>query len=327
MSEEEYLIPPEMIDPPAGYPADLPLNEVDRRFRALLGPFETPSVPLNVRMTQEEVFGDIVRQKVEYEVEPGETVRAYHLFRKDIAADAPGVLAIHLHGGNDCFPLGKDLCSQPDASDPRNYAYIAALRGFRVLAPDALCFGERVSKFGWSKGHWDEIVQHTRLCSLGHSLAWKSVWDNSRALEVLEQFGASRLGVMGHSGGSTQSYILASVNRKVQAAACFASFLTLRHQYYQYKLTHCFYHFIPGMMAAGLDWDQVAALIAPRSIMMIYGDQDVGTPEPIVQAFKKRIDEADPHAAEVYCDRGCDHYFTMDALNAALDFLGRKLSL
>jgi len=90
------------------------------------------------------------------------------------------------------------------------------------------------------------------LTSKDRSLAWKSVWDNSRGIEVLNALGAGTIGTIGWSGGSTQAYILAAANKKVEAAACFFSFLTLRHQFYRYRLYHCFYHFIPGMMQVGL---------------------------------------------------------------------------
>lgn len=327
MRIENVVIPSEMIGAPPGYPAEIPLAEVNRKFRELLGPFEKPSVPLNIRVTGEEFFGDVVRQNVVYDVEPGESVCAYHFFRKNIRPDAPGVLAIHPHGGDDCFPQGKEQCSRPDADDQRNYAFLAALRGFRVLAPDALCFGTRMWKFGFSTGLRYEIMVHSRLCSVNRSLIWKSVWDNSRALEALEALGCPAVGVMGHSGGSTQSYILAAANGKVRAAACFASFATLRHQFYQFRVSHCCYHYIPGMMAAGIDWDQVVALIAPRSVMLIHGSEDEGTPEVVVKAFERRINEAAPGSAVVYCDENCGHDFTMKALNAGLDFLAGKLAL
>lgn len=136
---------------PAGYSADLPAAEIERRFKSLLGPFETPSVPLNLTVTEEvELAGSVVRQRLEYDIAPGGRVAAYHLFRKGLPAGTPGVLSIHGHGGNDIFPVGKAFHCHPDAKDPVQYSYRAALKGFRVLAPDALCFGERQARWGYS---------------------------------------------------------------------------------------------------------------------------------------------------------------------------------
>ena len=286
------FIPEKLIGIPDGYPADLAYVEIRKRFEELLGKTEIPSCALKLQVTDEiELAGNIIRQRVEYDVGDGEIVPAFHLFHKNIAPDAPGVLSVHGHGGDEIFPIGKAFHCQPDADDPMQYSYIAALNGFRVLAPDALCFGERQSKWGYASNFFNEIVSYTELSSKGKSLAWKSVWDNSRAIEVLEQFGAKSIGVIGWSGGSTQAYILAAANEKVKASACFFSFMTLRHQFYQYRCCHCFYHFIPGMMNAGLDWDQVAALTAPNKLFLAWGALDEGTPEPMYRAFVDAIEK------------------------------------
>jgi hypothetical protein len=155
---------------PPNYPEPLPAPELDRRFRTILGDFETPSVPLSLRVTDEALLpGDIVRQRLEYAVEPGEAVPAYHLFARGLPADAPGVLSIHAHGGDDIFPHGKAYHAHPRPEDPTQYSYRAALAGFRVLAPDALCFGERsVPPGGWY--FMDEINTHCELVARGKSL-------------------------------------------------------------------------------------------------------------------------------------------------------------
>ncbi len=326
-------IPDKMIGNPDNYPERLSHEEVEKRFRKLLGEFETPSVPLNIRTTKEvELEGGIIRQRIEYDVEPGESVPAYLLFRKNLPEDAPGMLSIHAHGGDNIFPHGKAYHCHPDKDDPTQYSYIAALRGFRVLAPDALCFGERQSKFGFDQNYYDEVNSHAELCGKGKHLAWKSVWDNSRAIETLEALGCKNTGAMGWSGGSTQAYILASVNRKVKASACFFSYLTLRHQFYQFRCKHCLYHFIPGMMQAGIDWDQVAALIPPRKIFLAWGALDFsGTPKPMYRAFVEAIRNralelgiADSPAT--FEDHEIGHRLTMPILNAAMEFLHQELS-
>ena len=142
---------------PAGYPEQVPSEEVGRRFRELLGETEPASVPLNLQVTEETVLpGDIIRQRVTYEVEPGEIVPAYHLFRQGLAGDAPGVLAIHAHGGEEMMKAGKDSCCE-GTSDPWQYSYHAARAGFRVLTPDALCFGERQAQWGYASHFMYEV--------------------------------------------------------------------------------------------------------------------------------------------------------------------------
>lgn len=323
-------IPEKFINKPENYPEELEPEEVKRRFLFLLGEFEKPSVPLNFRVTDEEILpGEIIKQRVEYDVAEGETVPAFHLFHKDLKKDAPGILSIHAHGGEDIFPVGKEYHCHPDPDDPNQYSYICALHGFRVLAPDALCFGERQTKWGYSKYFFDEINTCMELFSRGKSLCWKSVWDNSRAIEVLEFLGAKSIGSIGLSGGSTQNYILAAVNEKIKAAVCFFSFATLRHQFYQYRLAHCLYHYIPGMVNAGIDWDQVVALIPPRKLFLGWGSKDEGTPEVMYRAFVNAIEERCKkeklHKSVFVHEENCGHKITKDMLLNAIKFLKENL--
>ncbi|MFH0795813.1 MAG: hypothetical protein V2A65_02000 [Candidatus Omnitrophota bacterium] len=331
MADLPVTIPGNFINKPKNYPEDLSIEEVKHRFLNLLGNFEKPLVPLNLKIINEkELPGEIIKQRVEYDVASGETVPAFHLFRKGLKSDAPGILSIHAHGGDDIFPVGKEYHCKPNPNDPGQYSYISALSGFRVLAPDALCFGERRAKWGYTKFFFDEINTHMELSARGKSLCWKSVWDNSRAIESLEFLGAKSIGSIGWSGGSTQNYILTAVNPKIKAAVCFFSFMTLRHQFYQYRLGHCLYHFISGMIKAGIDWDQVVALAAPRKLFFGWGAKDEGSPEPMYRAFIKTIEnrckkETLPKSVFVHEEPEHGHEITGKMMANAIQFLKDSL--
>ncbi|MCM8804553.1 MAG: hypothetical protein NC833_04810 [Candidatus Omnitrophica bacterium] len=323
-------IPENFIGKPENYPKKLSHKEIKKRFLSLLGEFKKPKVLLNLKIVDEqEIDGGIIKQKVEYFVDEGEKVPAYHLFKKDIKKDAPGILSIHEHGGDDVFLVGKDTHCKPNPDDPKQYSYILALEGFRVLAPDALCFGERKAQWGYSKNFFDEIITDMELISRGKSLCWKSVWDNSRGIEVLEFLGAKSIGSIGHSGGSTQNYILTSVNEKIKASVCFFSFCTLRHQFYQFRLCHCLYHYVPYMVKAGIDWDQVVSLIPPRKIFFGWGSKDPGSPEVMYRSFVKAIEdrckkEGLPKSVFTY-EEEVEHKITKKMLSSAIKFLKEGL--
>lgn len=329
---EKVFIPGRPVGGPANYPEPLEPAEVERRFRKLLGGFETPTVEKRLVLGEtERLPGGVVRQLAEYDVDEGERVSAWLLYREGLAPDAPGVLSIHGHGGEQIFPVGRDFHCRPDPADPIQYSYRAALAGFRVLAPDALCFGTRRAGWGYARLFPEEVVAAAELESRGRSFLWKSVWDNSRALEVLEALGCPVTGTIGWSGGSIQNYALAAVNLKVRAAACFFSFVTLRHQFYQYRLVHCLYPYLPGMMAAGIDWDQVVALTAPRPLFLGWGARDEGTPEVMYRAFLEAVRarcrrEGLPESAVGFEEPEGGHAITGAMLKAALDFLARALS-
>jgi dienelactone hydrolase len=331
MNKKAGPIPSGFIGKPKNYPEQMPWKEVKRRFSKLLGRFEPPSTPLKLKVKGEiKLPGNVIKQRVEYFVEPGEKVPALHVFRKDIPQNAPGILAIHAHGGGICFAQGKEMHCKPDPKDPKQYTYRLALEGFRVLTPDALCFGERRTSWGYSTEFFDEINKHMEMTARGESFCRKSLWDNFRAIEVLELLGAKIIGSAGHSGGSTQNYILTSINNKVKAAVCFASFATLRHQFYQYRLAHCLYHFVPGMIKMGIDWDQVVALAAPRKFLFCAGGKDEGTPEPMLRAFVQAInkrcrEEKLPRSVYVCREPSAGHAITENMMQRAIDFLKENL--
>ncbi len=321
------VIPDQPINSISPYPQDLPPEEIRRRYCALLGEYEQPSVPLNLQVTEEILLpGDIIRQRVEYDVADNDRVPAFHLFHKNLPSDAPGILSIHAHGGEGIFPHGKAFHCHPDPTDPIQHSYRCALEGFRVLAPDALCFGERQRPWGYAALFHDEIIAHSELVGRGKSLGWKSVWDNSRAIEVLESRGCRSIGSIGWSGGSIQNYLLTPVNEEIKAAVCFFSFVTLRHQFYQYKLCHCLYPYIPGMLKAGIDWDQVVALAAPRKFFFGWAPKDEGTPEVMYRAFVDAIEaryqaEGLPPSVFVHEEEDGGHELTEAMLGNAIRFL------
>jgi hypothetical protein len=141
----------------------------------------------------------------------------------------------------------------------------------------------------------------------------------------LESLGCTSIGAIGWSGGNTQAYILASVNRKVKAVACIFSFMTLRHQFYQYRCCHCLYHYIQGMLQSGIDWDQVVPLIPPRKIFLAWGAQDAGTPVPMYRAFCDTIRLSDEKSFTVFEEPDKGHKITMPMLQNAIQFLKANL--
>lgn len=67
------VIPEKMVADVPFWEPNLSAEEVAHRFREILGEFETPSVPLNLRVTEElELEGGVVRQHVEYDVDENE---------------------------------------------------------------------------------------------------------------------------------------------------------------------------------------------------------------------------------------------------------------
>lgn len=323
-------IPERLQKAPGSYPQNLSNSEVLRRFRTLLEDATSLqlSPPIEI-LSESSLPGEIICQKIIYRIEQNEPIPALHLFHRDLPSNAPGILAIHEHGGDENFAFGKELHCRPLPGDPTQYGYWAATEKFRVLAPDALCFGERQTQYGYAHNFMDEIVTHAELCAQGKSLAWKSVHDNSYAAQILKSLGCSKVGVLGHSGGSTQAYLLTAANDEVDAAACCYSFAILREQFYRYRCCHCLYHYIPGMVKAGIDFDQVIATIAPRPLFLAWGRKDLGSPESMYRAFVTAYNERcarERLPARVTCyESDSGHELTSPMLHKIMEFFHRTL--
>jgi dienelactone hydrolase len=261
-------------------------------FNRLLGD-TTPPQELSLQRGGERVsLGEgLYSEELSYEVEAGEWVKAT-LFTHE--QPRPGVLALHQHGGDEIFATGHHSCCDPTGSATENYAYTLARAGFTVLAPDSICFGERTVSEGYSEGFGLEILTAMELQARGKSLPWKNVYDNRCALTVLgslSETSSAEYGVIGHSGGSIQGYMLAACDIRVKATAAFQSFITLREQFYGERLYHCLYPYLPGMVDAGIDFDQVVASIVPRKLFMGWGRSDVGTPRSMTEAFVSAVEQ------------------------------------
>ena len=309
--------------------------EARKRFLKILGPLSPRRTPLNLKHSGNllDLGGGLRQEKIWYDVEPGETVPAY-LFTHAGRSKRPGIVALHPHGGDNIFPIGKDYVCEPSPTNTGAYAYRLARAGFVVLAPDSLCFGERREGTGYSRNFFYEIIRTMELFGRGSSLTWKNTWDIARAIDVMEtlpQVQAGAIGLIGHSGGSIQSYIAAACDQRVKATVALQSFITLRHQFYSYRLCHCLYPYLPNIITAGVDYDQLVASIVPRKIFLGWGEKDDGTPEVMTRAFVDAIEKESRRqkvesCVELFTSPG-PHDITPEMLAASIAFLHRHLGL
>ena len=80
------------------------------------------------------------------------------------------------------------------------------------------------------------------------------------------------------------------------------------------------------MMKAGLDWDQVVSLIAPRKVFLGWGAKDEGTPEPMYRVFCDAVRSKDEKSLMVFEEPDRGHEITMPMLQNALGFFKANLN-
>lgn len=249
------------------------------RLLTCLGGDWPRSGPLNAQtLAVEELEGEIRREKITYEAEPGEAVPAYLLVPAAAThkRPAPGICVWHQHNG--AWHLGA---SEPAglAGMPMHQTGLALAReGYVVLCPDALGFGQREQGYRQKGGSLERFL-FLKYTVAGKCLAWKHILDMRRAVDYLSgrpEVAADRLGCYGHSMGSTHTWLVGPWEPRLKALVgncCLPTYAGIHRE----QMLHCFPNFIPGLHQFG-DTPDIAALIAPRPLHLNFGETDRGSP-------------------------------------------------
>src|SRR5919108_3583652 len=146
-----------------------------------------------------------------------------------------------------------------------------ASHGFACLVLDTLEFGEVA---GIHHGTHDLNMWH--WLSLGYTPAGVEVWNAMRALDYLEtrpEVDMERVGITGISGGGAMSWYVPAVDERVAAAAAVCSAFTFgsqtEHWLARGQCDCIYYH-----NTYAWDFPVVAALIAPRPLLILSGRRD-----------------------------------------------------
>ena len=146
--------------------------------------------------------GGLVRRLVTYQSDPDGRVPAY-LFTpaEKPAGQLPAVLALH-----QTTALGKGEPAGLGGSPDLAYGLELAKRGYVVVVPDYPSFGGHKYDFAAARGYASGTM--------------KAVWDNVRAVDLLEslpEVDPERIGVIGHSLGGHNAIFTAFHDRRLAA--------------------------------------------------------------------------------------------------------------
>jgi len=90
--------------------------------------------------------------------------------------------------------------------------------------------------------------------------------------------------------GATHTWLLGPWEDRLRCLAancCLPTYAAIHRT----KILHCFPNFIPGWFQYG-DTPDIAALTAPKPLLMTFGEQDAGSPIPEVREAVQRIAQA-----------------------------------
>jgi dienelactone hydrolase len=245
--------------------------------------------------------GEYTREKILFSTSPVLRVPAYVLIPKNLKAPAPAIVDLHSHGG--MFLFGKEKVVDLGADNHpamvpyhrENYegrptATALVRRGYVVITIDAFLFGERRIlmdsnlEAGWNRTNYsmETVRQLNQVCRSKEStlvkalilagMTWPGIvfWDDVRTVDYLvsrPEVDPKRLGCVGVSMGGYRSLFLAALDPRIRAACVTGFMSTVGPMIRAHLDTHSWIHFLPELHRH-LDWPDVAALTAPRSLLV-----------------------------------------------------------
>lgn len=246
-------------------------NFLKKKLIRLMGGFPRQRRPLKATTVQIQDERSIRCEKVTYESEPGEWVSAYVLVPKNHKAPFPAIFCHHQHGGD--FNNGKTEVIGKGGNPHQAYARELADRGYITFAPDAKCFEERIVV--GLEGVDNERFEAMRLLLLGRCLQRRMVWDVIRGIDYLvsrADVDSRGIGCIGHSLGGQQSLFGAVFDSRIKAVVSSCGFSTYE-VILRDKINHNMALYIPGILQY-TDIPEIAAMIAPRPLLILAGEQD-----------------------------------------------------
>lgn len=241
------------------------------RLRALFG---MEDVRLELLGSRTEDRGSYVIEWLRFASANGE-IRGILTRPAQVDGALPAILYSHAHGGH--YELGADELLEGHYDAIGKMGPVFAEAGYVTLAIDMPTFGER----SWQK----ESTLTKALLWHGKSLFGQMLSEQASALGYLgsrTDVDASRIGAFGISMGSTLSYWLAAVDKRIAATAhlcCFADFdcmiETGAHD------LHGIYLMVPGLLSQ-TSTGEIAGLVAPRPQLICVGEADALTPPATV---------------------------------------------
>jgi dienelactone hydrolase len=270
--------------------------------------YAPPQVEAKPQLIRRIDRGDYVEESLTFQTTPDLRIPAYVLLPKQARVKAPGILVLHSHDG--IYLWGKEKVVALDQEHPylttfkqqryggKSIASELARSGYVTMAIDMFYWGERrmlrdddpasyrerpatmseadIRAFN-QRASQDESLVGRSLFTAG--ITWPGVilWDDIRALDYLAsrpEVDAARLGCVGLSVGGYRSYLLAALDDRIKAAVDVGWMTSFGSQIRQHVVNTIGLSFHINGLYRALDFPDLAALAAPRALMVINGSRD-----------------------------------------------------
>ncbi len=255
-----------------------------------LDPFPEKT-PLHATVTGTVDHEEFTVEKLHFQSRPHLYVTANLYIPKGLDKPAPTILYVCGHG-----PTKKDGISYGNKVSYQHHGAWFARNGYVCLTIDTVHLGEiegiHHGTYRYNMWWWN--------CR-GYTSAAVEAWNCVRALDYIEtrpEVDADRIGVTGRSGGGAYSWWIASVDERIKVAVPVAGITDLQN------------HVVDGCVEGHCDcmylcntyrWDypMVAAMVAPRPLLISNTDKDTIFPlDGVVRLHKKVRDIYKLYGAE-----------------------------
>ncbi|MFH5182423.1 alpha/beta hydrolase family protein [Paenibacillus sp. TAB 01] len=261
------------------------------RFIQLLGGFPQQAPPLSVTLLESVDCGTYRRERIQIQTFEQLYMPIYVLIPKDAAEEKRrAVIACHGHGygSRDIVGLNPDGSDKTgEAGYQKNFAVELVNRGFLVVAPELLGFGDRKLVENAKDGNSCNRIS-SFLLAMGKTMAGYRVYETMRCVDYLlerNDVDAKRIGCMGISGGGLVCSYTTAVDERISAAV--VSGFANTFQASLLSIHHCIDNYVPGLSLAA-EMPDVLSLIAPRPLLLEAGTRDRIFPEQgTLEAYEK----------------------------------------
>ncbi|HYF51474.1 MAG TPA: alpha/beta hydrolase family protein [Planctomycetota bacterium] len=263
--------------------------------------------PFNAEVVSHEDYGAYTQEKIYFNTTPDIRVPAFVLVPKGLKRKAPAIVALHDHGGYymwgkekivECNGEHSALKDWRKAYGERAIAGELARQGYVVIVIDMFYWGERrlllegdgadwrdrptslttqrIQEFNARSGQNEQLVGRS-IYSAGFTWPGVIIWDDIRTVDYLctrPEVDTSRIGAVGLSVGGLRTCYLTALDERIKASVVVGWMASFRRQLHTH-MPHSigFTKVIPGLYAH-MDYPDVAAMSAPRALLVINGSKD-----------------------------------------------------
>ena len=282
--------------------------EVGAKLKELIG--DLPErVPINVRIEWTKETEEFKEYRFVYDSELDTSVPAHLLVPHKAKKPCPVVICLQGHSTGMHISLARPIYEKDIDSisgGDRDFALQIVKEGYAALVIEQRAFGERISERTLHRNpHYRTTCHLPSMAAilLGRTMVGERTWDISRAIDAMEEFpeiDVERVACMGNSGGGTATYYAACLDERIKIAMPSCAVCSFSQSIG--VLYHCTCNYVPSL-AKYVDMGDLAALIAPRKLVVVAGAEDNGFLLPGVESEYKIIEKIYKRAgAEGSCE-------------------------